>query len=433
MPTYTVKPAGGGDYASLQLAENAIDDIEDAYILDCYRGGSLGRSQWSAGWPESTVLVRAAAGEGHNGDITGGAYVVNETGSGDCFIYQDDLASFIVDGIRCSLTNGAGQTGIGFNIQPNESTCDFIAIRRCIVTHNASTNAGTGINVSPSGVTITLVELSNNLVAVIAGAAGTGIGASVLSFSGTVEVTSVIYNNTISGTANGVSISRYAFGGTANHTSTIRNNIANCTTGSSYLTSNNTGTGTLSITASNNASDDGTASSAWGGSGHVTGITTAIFTDEPNDDYSLAFGTNAVVDVGFNLAGTIDDDIIAFARPYNSTYDMGAFERGAAPTPPVAAFSGTPLSGQAPLTVQFTDASTNTPTGWAWDFGDDGTSAEQNPEYVFEAAGTYTVSLTASNGGGSDDEVKVGYITVTAPPATGGVERARTRGRTSAI
>jgi PKD repeat protein len=38
---------------------------------------------------------------------------------------------------------------------------------------------------------------------------------------------------------------------------------------------------------------------------------------------------------------------------------------------PISAFTGTPLTGPAPLAVQFTDASTNTPTGWAWYFGDE--------------------------------------------------------------
>ena len=38
---------------------------------------------------------------------------------------------------------------------------------------------------------------------------------------------------------------------------------------------------------------------------------------------------------------------------------------------PVAEFSGTPLFGPAPLAVTFTDASTGSPTGWAWFFGDE--------------------------------------------------------------
>ncbi len=83
--------------------------------------------------------------------------------------------------------------------------------------------------------------------------------------------------------------------------------------------------------------------------------------------------------------------------------------------PPVAAFSGTPTSGTYPLAVTFTDASTYTPTSWAWDFGDGGTSTAQNPSHTYTAAGTYTVVLTATNAYGSDSETKAGYITVTAP------------------
>jgi len=86
--------------------------------------------------------------------------------------------------------------------------------------------------------------------------------------------------------------------------------------------------------------------------------------------------------------------------------------------PPVADFSGSPTSGDYPLTVSFTDLSTESPTSWSWDFGDGvGTSTVQNPSYVYDAAGTYTVSLTATNAYGSDDEIKVDYITVTTPQA----------------
>jgi PKD repeat protein len=81
-------------------------------------------------------------------------------------------------------------------------------------------------------------------------------------------------------------------------------------------------------------------------------------------------------------------------------------------TPPVANFSGTPNAGNEPLTVAFTDSSTNTPTSWLWDFGDLGSSILQNPSHIYAADGVYTVKLTATNAGGSDDETKVGYITV---------------------
>jgi PKD repeat protein len=89
-------------------------------------------------------------------------------------------------------------------------------------------------------------------------------------------------------------------------------------------------------------------------------------------------------------------------------------------THPVAQFMGTPLSGIAPLVVSFTDQSTNAPTSWSWSFGDGTTSAEGNPVHEFKVAGTFTVTLTPTNAGGSDIETKTGYITVTAPPPPGG-------------
>jgi hypothetical protein len=79
---------------------------------------------------------------------------------------------------------------------------------------------------------------------------------------------------------------------------------------------------------------------------------------------------------------------------------------------PSASFAAFPVVGTVPLTVTFSDFSTGDPDGWLWDFGDGGTSTEQNPTHTYTALGTYTVTLTVSNTLGSDAVVMPGYITV---------------------
>jgi PKD repeat protein len=98
----------------------------------------------------------------------------------------------------------------------------------------------------------------------------------------------------------------------------------------------------------------------------------------------------------------------------SGTYVSELIINSTLPPPPTAAFTADHTSGTAPLTVHFTDQSTGSPTSWAWDFNNDGTtdSASRNPSFTYTSAGTYTVKLTASNAGGSDDEIKTGYITV---------------------
>jgi alpha-tubulin suppressor-like RCC1 family protein/subtilisin family serine protease len=92
----------------------------------------------------------------------------------------------------------------------------------------------------------------------------------------------------------------------------------------------------------------------------------------------------------------------------------------------VSIFSGTPLNGQAPLLVSFTDASHKSPTSWSWTFGDGGASTERNPVHVYTAPGSYAVSLRAVGASSSDTTTKTGYITVLACPNS----PVRIRGRT---
>ena len=83
------------------------------------------------------------------------------------------------------------------------------------------------------------------------------------------------------------------------------------------------------------------------------------------------------------------------------------------PPPPVAGFTATPLSGNAPLTVSFIDQSSGSPPlTWSWDLGDGSTSTEQNPVHQYLAPGSYNVTLTVTNAGGESTESRESYITV---------------------
>jgi PKD repeat protein len=88
---------------------------------------------------------------------------------------------------------------------------------------------------------------------------------------------------------------------------------------------------------------------------------------------------------------------------------------------PATDFDGAPRTGPAPLSVQFTDKTLNGPTGWSWDLDGNGSpdATAQNPSRNYAAPGRYTVSLTATNAGGSKQTTKTGFVcaTAAAPPA----------------
>ena len=81
---------------------------------------------------------------------------------------------------------------------------------------------------------------------------------------------------------------------------------------------------------------------------------------------------------------------------------------------PVADFRAVPRSGLRPLTVQFTDASTQSPTSWRWTFGDGSSvnATRQNPVHTFTKPGKYTVSLKAANAYGNATLSRARFITV---------------------
>jgi PKD repeat protein len=90
---------------------------------------------------------------------------------------------------------------------------------------------------------------------------------------------------------------------------------------------------------------------------------------------------------------------------------------------PVPDFTASTLTGFKPLTVQFTDKSTNMAAPisslvWEWDFQNDGTidSQIQNPSHTYTTAGVYSVKLRVANEYAADSVTKDTYITVQDPP-----------------
>lgn len=69
---------------------------------------------------------------------------------------------------------------------------------------------------------------------------------------------------------------------------------------------------------------------------------------------------------------------------------------------PVANFTTNHTNIQPGSSIVFTDLSTNDPISWQWDFGDGGSSTEQNPEHIYTLPGTYTLTLITSNSYGID-------------------------------
>ncbi|TQD24451.1 PKD domain-containing protein [Methanolobus vulcani] len=108
---------------------------------------------------------------------------------------------------------------------------------------------------------------------------------------------------------------------------------------------------------------------------------------------------------------TWDNNNAAGAYCVNQTFTT-------ATEPPVANFSANVTEGVIPLSVNFTDLSTNTPTNWFWDFGDGNTSTDQSPIHIYTSAGTYNVSLNVTKAGGSNVSTQLSYITAYAVPVS---------------
>jgi PKD repeat protein len=136
-------------------------------------------------------------------------------------------------------------------------------------------------------------------------------------------------------------------------------------------------------------------------------------------EYSDNIPNQTSILLTFNSAGTLTrkcvyslaGNALAGTPPTCTDYTTSA-------QAPVANFSGNPTQVCRGGSVAFTDLSTNTPTSWSWTFagGTPATSTAQNPVIVYNTAGTYAVTLTATNSAGSNTRTMTSYIKVKGKP-----------------
>ena len=79
---------------------------------------------------------------------------------------------------------------------------------------------------------------------------------------------------------------------------------------------------------------------------------------------------------------------------------------------PLASFVADTTNGTTPLTVNFTNQSTNA-TDYIWDFGEGNTTTNANPSHTYTNSALYTITLTAIGSGGTNVFSISNYISVT--------------------
>ncbi|MDF3028944.1 MAG: hypothetical protein K0S23_3251 [Fluviicola sp.] len=175
--------------------------------------------------------------------------------------------------------------------------------------------------------------------------------------------------------------------------------------GSATATFTVTNTGTTNLTLTNPITVTGT------GFALGTGFGTTTVTPGSTTTFTVVFSPNAAGNFTGNVQfATNDCD--------EGTYNFVLNGVGIV-TPPIADFAASSTTICQGASVSFTNLSTYA-TSYAWTFtgGTPATSTAANPSVTYNTAGTYAVTLVATNANGSDTETKNAYITVVASAAT---------------
>ncbi len=335
----------------------------------------------------------------------------------------------------CTITNPANNCSTnGAQVSVNTDT----ALPTAAITPNAS--------VTCSSNTVTLASTVTPASATYTWS-GTGITGGVNSSSATATTGS--YSLTVTDPANGCSVTATAAVGTNTTAPTLTvastSTVISCAVTSSTLTAGSvSGTPTWVIPGGSSASNPVTAivpgdyvatviDSNNGCTASqtitVTGNSTAPTADAGastvvpcgSSSVTLMGSTTSTDVVTYSWAGPIAGSISGASNIANPTVtSAGVYtltvtnsSSGCSQTATVsvtqnnvtASFNADPITGEAPLAVTFTNTSVGA-TSYSWNFGNGSTSTAQDPNTLFNDAGTYYVILTASNGPCSDTAVR---------------------------
>lgn len=174
------------------------------------------------------------------------------------------------------------------------------------------------------------------------------------------------------------------------------------------------------------------STSPWpGGSGCMTSVhhvNRLMVPDENGTPISFTSGDMQIITLSFVMDSQwvpANCELVAFIQDNSGKECLNGSKVALLSLPPPIPvdFTGTPTSGCAPVTVNYTDQSTGV-TNWQWNLpgGTPATSTQQNPTVVYNTLGTYDVTLTAWNSSTNrgNKKVRTGFLSINgAPPAPG--------------
>jgi len=322
----TIKPAGGGDYTSLALWEDAVDgEASAAQWAECYSGGNLGAVEFS-GWSatpdaDNYPKIYVAEGNHHGADRYSGAYISAS------IPIKSSMDYLQINGIRISSSSNSEKA---IDFLPSNNSKDA-RVDNCFI--HGTFKYGVYIGQSSSGTT-SVNYLTNNIIVIDGTASTTPVGLYLYGADGSSGTTTIyVYNNTIyvrnQGSLNSYGL-RFINVASCTLNLIVENNIIIGAVTSSGISItyayNQLAFNTGSKTFNYNISSDGTADDFGGTNNQLNERAKNIWQDA--DSYNFNLKSSSVArDFGKTIAALTTDMVgISRPQPEGGSYDMGALE-----------------------------------------------------------------------------------------------------------